>query len=190
MSSRGGSNFDLQRRHLRRGGGFTLLELVLVLLLLSLIASIVVPPMRNFGRGRKLGDAARDVVAATNYARSQAIAEGTAYRLYFDLNNRQFWLAARTTDSFQPPRTDWGQRFTLADGLKMEVDIQALQTAQTPVALQQQQQKQSQSDLYVEFRPTGRIDTGTIRLSDEDGYVKEIVSESPTELYHIIDGTR
>src|SRR5256885_2775533 len=100
MSSRGTSNFG------RRRGGFTLLELVFVLLLLSVIASIVVPPMRNFARGRKLSDAARDVVSATNYARSQAISEGTTYRLYFDLNNRQFWLESRKTDSFQPLRTD------------------------------------------------------------------------------------
>lgn len=161
------------------GGGFTLLELVLVMLVISLIAATVVPAMRNFAHGRRLGDSATHIVALVNYARAQAIAEGRTYRLNLDLTAGTYGLTARTYDSFDNLGNDFGQVFTVPEGMRLDCNFQP-----------------QPDGLYLTFRPNGRTDSGdqpggidslVIRLIDDDHSVKEIVCESPTELFHIVD---
>ena len=45
------------------------------MLVLSLIAATVVPAMRNFAHGRRLSDAAAQLVSLANYARSLSLPE-------------------------------------------------------------------------------------------------------------------
>jgi type II secretion system protein H len=149
---------------------FTLLELVLVMLVLTLITGLVVPALRNFSRGRNLGYAATQITAMANYAHTQAISQGKPYRLNLDVNNGTYWLTARTYDVFEDVRNEPGGVRSLPDEVRMECDL-------TP----------QQDGLYVEFRPNGRCDPGTLRLRDNEGNVREVICESTTEQYHIAD---
>ena len=68
-------------------GGFTLLELIVVLVIISLMSALVVPrlvgPMGNLD----LKTAAKKISASLRYARSQAAAEKTIYLALFDFDN-------------------------------------------------------------------------------------------------------
>src|SRR3954470_17536541 len=83
---------------------FTLLELILVMLILTLIVGLVVPSLRRFSQGRNLGYAATQITAMANYAHTQAISQGKPYRLNLDPGNGTYWLTARTYDVFEEVR--------------------------------------------------------------------------------------
>jgi type II secretion system protein H len=166
------------RLRLRRDG-FTLFELVLVLLVVALIAATVVPAMRNFAHGRRLGDAATQIVALANYARTQAIAEGKTYRLNLDMSAGTYALTARTYDAFEDLGNDYGELFQVPEGMRLDCNFSP-----------------QQDGLYVTFHPNGRTDAGdqpagvdslVIKLVDDDGNQKQIVCQSPTELFQIVD---
>ena len=75
----------------------------------------------------------------------------------------------------------------------MPIYEQLSQSQSGPAGQQQQsvgQQDQQPDGTYIEFRPTGRSDTGTIRLTDEEGNVKEVTCDTPTELFHVVDVNR
>jgi prepilin-type N-terminal cleavage/methylation domain-containing protein len=104
--------------------GFTLLELVLVMLLMTIIMAIAAPSLSNFAKGRKSADAAQQVVALARYARGQAVSEGVVYRLHVDPGSGAYWLTVQDGGVFEPPSSgSFGQRFELPDGCHMETDI-------------------------------------------------------------------
>jgi general secretion pathway protein H len=77
-------------RALRRAAGFTLLELLIVLMLMAIIAGFVVP---IFGPGVSTTDlkrAAREVAAGLRLARSQAIAQRSEATLELDVAAKTF----------------------------------------------------------------------------------------------------
>lgn len=61
--------------------GFTLLELVLVMLLVAVALAISAPTLRGFRQAHDLDGHARSVVALTTWARTQAVSEGRTYVL-------------------------------------------------------------------------------------------------------------
>src|SRR3954463_7805676 len=68
-----------QLRSLRRGSNhraFTLVELILVLVLLAITASLVGSNMGSFFRGRALSFEARRMLSLTHYAQSRPVSEG------------------------------------------------------------------------------------------------------------------
>ena len=72
------------KRTPRHPRGFTLLELVLVLGLLSLIFAMAAPSVRGFGRGQNVEHAADRLLADAARARSDAAIEAMTYRLQLD----------------------------------------------------------------------------------------------------------
>src|SRR4051812_22221874 len=111
--------------HTRAGftPAFTLLELVLVMLLMTIIMAIAAPSLSNFAKGRKSADAAQQVVSLARYARGQSIAEGVVYRLHVDPGSGAYWLTVQNGGIFEPPSSGFGQRFQLPDGCHMDTDI-------------------------------------------------------------------
>ena len=76
-------------------GGFTLLELILVMVILSTVLAMAAPSLRGFFGSRKTNDTASQILSLTQFARSQAISEGIIYRLNFDTRERTYWLTAQ-----------------------------------------------------------------------------------------------
>jgi type II secretion system protein H len=64
--------------------GFTLFELLVVILIISLISALVMPQMAASLPGVKLRSAARAIAASLRYARNKAVSESTPYIAIFD----------------------------------------------------------------------------------------------------------
>ncbi len=159
---------DLLHLH-RHRSGFTLLELLLVLLLLSLITAMVTPQLRNFAHGRDLGFTSTELVSLANYGRTQSIAEGRRYRLNVDQQNQVFWLTAQSGASAQGLQTEWGQRIYAPGTIRIETKLPTHEDGQ-----------------YITFFPNGRCEPASIRLTLENGNVAVVGSLSATETFHVL----
>jgi len=144
--------------------GFTLLELIVVMLVLSVLFAMVAPSLSGFGAGRAAEQTASQIVTLSRWARAQAITEGRAYRLDFDPANRVYFVTAATGAGFERVGVDFGRDFSIPDGVTLAFD--ALQAGGLT---------------YLEFLPTGRSQPAAIRVVAKDGQVTELASLSATE---------
>ena len=158
----------------RPAAGFTLLELVLVMLLVSLVMGLAAPSLRGFLAGRKSADAAAQVISLAYYGRTQAVSTGCNYRLNVDPVEKTYWLTAQKGTEFQALGTEMGRRFCLPE----RVEARWLPTK---TAVRE----------YIEFFPDGRTEAGALQLVDQGGQVFEIGCRSETEPLAVVQrGTR
>jgi len=78
------------------GRAFTLIELILVMALLAIAASLVAPKMASFFRGRALDQEARRVLSLTHYGQSRAVAEGVPMLLWINPGQSTYGLTAQS----------------------------------------------------------------------------------------------
>ena len=196
----------------QRRSGFTLLELILVMLIVAVMAAVMVPKLVNFRIGRSNANTAEQLVSMANYARTQAIAQGQTYRLNVDAANGQFWLTVADQNGvFQPAGNDYGQKISAAPGTTMEFTLDPTPNVQMTLAPSVQQQAitptppvqdpaatSSQSNTlmanqrdpkdgsYIEFEPSGRCDEAIITLTDRLRDVIRVGCPSETESFHVL----
>jgi prepilin-type N-terminal cleavage/methylation domain-containing protein len=82
----------LAKRPAGRARAFTLVELIVVMVLLLIVASMVAPRMSSFFRGRALSSEARRMLSLINYAQSRAVAEGVPVLLWIDPANSTYGI--------------------------------------------------------------------------------------------------
>jgi prepilin-type N-terminal cleavage/methylation domain-containing protein len=80
--------------------GFTLIELMLVMTLLTIAVGLTAPALGNFFRGRSLDSEARRLLAMTRHGQGRAISEGIPMDMWFDGANHRIGLEAEL--SFEP----------------------------------------------------------------------------------------
>lgn len=103
--------------------GFTLFELMVVMILIGLMAAFVFPRIGGNGDRLRLRTAAKSVAAMLRYARDQAVTRGNSYALVYEPVHRQFWVAAidamATDDSDHeiPDTIDLKNVYELPDGI-------------------------------------------------------------------------
>jgi prepilin-type N-terminal cleavage/methylation domain-containing protein len=152
----------------KKSAGFTLLELVLVMLILTILVGLVAPSLRGFATGRKTTDAAAQLVAVARWARTQAITESTTYHLNLDPAAGTYWVTVLdVAGADQRIQTSLGQIYRVPEGVTLESDLPTDQGHQT-----------------INFYATGRADPGTIRLRGERQEI-QVVCLSATEGYHV-----
>src|SRR2546430_16407369 len=108
----------IRTKHSRRG--FTLLELVLVMVIACVLLALVAPSFTNWSRGSQLRDAADNFVAITRYARDRAVSDSTTCRLNIDPQAGTYALTIQNGDNFEPIQSSWGRSFQLDDGMQMQ----------------------------------------------------------------------
>ena len=90
--------------------GFTLLELMLVLVIAALAAAVTPPLLSAALPGLQLKSTAREVAAALRYARDHAAAQQTEAVVLLDLEEHQYTVTGRR------------KIFSIPDGLEVELD--------------------------------------------------------------------
>jgi type II secretion system protein H len=191
-----------------RHSGFTLIELVLVMVIVAILAGMLAPSIAAFGTGRSTDNLGRRIVGLAQYARTAAISEGRTYRLNFDNNLKSFWLTADQDGTFAAPTNEYGQHFEVPDGITLQLNAtpQANTQLLQPDNIQQDNVAQSATLLngqqagtagqvvrnthtggqYVEFQATGRTDPASLVLTDRRGGRVEISCASPSDVFQVV----
>jgi prepilin-type N-terminal cleavage/methylation domain-containing protein len=155
--------------------GFTLLELIAVLVLISAMLALAAPSLRRFARGRETTDAATHLLALAHLARSQAAAGAQVWRLNVDPDEGTYWLTVREAGLFVQPRRDYGRLFRFPDNVVVRLEVP---------------ETQDDSDTgdaapCIQFYPDGRSDPAVVELEDTEGRLVQVVSPSATERFRI-----
>jgi prepilin-type N-terminal cleavage/methylation domain-containing protein len=167
-------DMNVNRRQPEAGKGMTLLELILVMLIMSSLLAVAAPSLRGFFSSRRIDDAATQILALTQFARSQAISEGVVYRLNFDTRDRTYWLTAQKAGVFERLDTEFGQTYTLPKDLKLELE----------------DVEQKDRDVFLAFTPHGTMTAGIVRLTDQSGRTLEVSCPAVTESFSIMERDR
>src|SRR5215207_11446998 len=128
-----------RRRHLRRG--FTLIELVMVLVVIAAALAVAAPSLGGWRRGQRLTTAGDELLAVARHGRALAIAKAQVYRLYVDPAAGRYSLMAQEGQDFVNLGTGMGRMFELPEGCTIAMSNSG---AQMPLE-------------FVEFYPTGRM---------------------------------
>jgi prepilin-type N-terminal cleavage/methylation domain-containing protein len=98
--------------------GFTLIELILVMALLTIVISLTAPKLSRFFHGRTLDSEARRLLALTRSGQSRAVSEGLPMDLWVDAEQGTFGLEAEPSYETSDPKA---VEFSLDSGLELEV---------------------------------------------------------------------
>ena len=161
-----------EKKDLHHSGGFTLLELILVMVIISTVLSMAAPSLRGFFSSRKSHDAASNILSLIRYARSQAITEGRVYRINFNPDEGIYWLTVNEEGVFTGLDNEFGREFLLPDDTTVELEKKNHQKA---------------TEKYIAFYSQGMAESGVITLTDRRGDIIEIISPSPAETYRIVE---
>ena len=171
-----------------RRNGFTLIELVMVMAMITVIAAIVLPRLDYLLPQRRLKSAARSLSSLISLAYGEAISKNKTYRLYLDSSNDRYWVT-------QVSEFEGDTHAPTAIGMRIGTQFELLQyeeeggtiEEQAPteplfaprelpagihflsVQIQRTPTRLAVGPQYIEFSPLGNADPATINLvSDEE----------------------
>ena len=101
-----------------RRPGFTLIELILVMTILTTVIGVAAPSLARFFRGRTLDSEAKRLLALTRHGQNRAVSEGVPIELWLDATQRTFGLETATSYDHLDAQT---LNFTLDTDIQIEV---------------------------------------------------------------------
>jgi len=141
--------------------GFSLVELIVVLLIVSLSISLVIPSLSRFSRTIELKAATKKISGILRYYRSEAVNKGNVYQVFFDSDMREVKVQSMESTEEKgegEKKDDQSPKkiYSVPDGVHIkEIKVESLQYS---------------SDLpTIEFYPNGGSNGGTILLYNEGG---------------------
>ena len=152
-----------------RGDGFTLLELLVVILILSVVASIGVLAVKRSLGGIQVRTACRSLVQVMNYARLAAVEERIPYEVRFDTKAASYWLnplgEEAETDK-NPTRHLPPARF-LPEGVFLRITTERTEDGED-------------GEKAVVFHPDGGADLAVIHVGDNQDYIHTLITSPAT----------
>jgi len=112
------------KQRLNQGSGFSMIELLVILVVLGLAAAVTVPSYKNFFRSIRLKKTAEDLAHHLRYGRTHALIRQEPVRLAVDRAERTFRLQeARLNEDgeteFLPLRGQWGVLYRIPSDLEL-----------------------------------------------------------------------
>ena len=144
-----------------RRNGFTLIELVAVLMIMSLALGVAAPTLRGFTENGKLRDATQSMLAACTWARSRATADAVAYRLVIE--NDTYRVQQVVDNQAADIDGEFGRVTTLPQGFTVEAKIDGGNA--------------------IDFLPDGRSTPATITLTAPSGNTQQLACLGPAETF-------
>ena len=156
--------------------GYTLLELVLVLAIIAVTVAAAAPVLSNFARGRRVEEAARQFMALTHWARSQAITDGVTYQLVVDASAGTWHLNVQDgiprdiggNTTYTAATGPFSRVYTAPEGVEIQTELPLVNGQQA-----------------ITFDATGRCDIGSVRFVGNGNEVT-VSCNAPLETYRIL----
>jgi general secretion pathway protein H len=147
------------RRTRRRDAGFSLLELILVLVVMSLVLAVAYPSMSRGRTAFHLRAVGRDVISSFRLARETAVTEQRVMQVSVDAQAQQVTVSDDVGDS--------ARSFRLPDDVKI-------------VGLSSNGEEVAQGPWAIRFLPNGSSDDGQVLLKADTGAHFKIAIDSLT----------
>ena len=151
------------------GSGFTLLELLVVVVIVTLMSVLVAPRMFGSLTHMNLKTEAKRLAAAMRYARSQAVTRQIDYEAVFDVEGRQVRIAAMETEGDSPVGADEPVE---GDDDPEEAPAPLVYVLPEGITLQKSEAGEElfpEGALKIEFYPDGNSSGGEVILGNERG---------------------
>ena len=158
---------------------FTLIELILVLALLAIIASITLPRMSGFIRGRALDSEARRIFALMHAAQSRAVSEGAPMLVWLDEKGGTYGLQAETSGQGGDTKAE-----ELSVDSTLQLAVQNIGLG-SPVMFNNLP--------AIKFLADGTVDENspqTVQLQDSAGFARRLVLGKTRMGYEINDSAK
>ena len=137
--------------------GFTLMELVVVMVILTLTALLVFPKLSKTGEG-ELRSSARALAATVRYLEDRAVSTKTAYRMRINLDETAVEVTKLLPDGEEQPAGDvLLSKKLLAEGITIS-DVITSRLG-----------KVTYGEVLLDFGPLGLGEPATIHLRSQDG---------------------
>jgi len=160
-----------------RGKGFTLVELMFVLLLIGFISLLTFPNFRQFFGPPDFKRAVLGFVGTLRYAHSQAATTKNKYRLYIEVKENTFWISTEgEKGKFYRDPSSLGQPTYLPAGV-IFLDV-----------YHPERGKVRDGAAYVEFSPTGWVDECTIHIKKSEQEVFTLFVHPFSGKVEVVDG--
>jgi len=163
--------------------GFTLLELLVVLVIVATLSTFVGPRLLGSMGGTQLRVASKKVATSLRYARTRAVSEGMLYVAMLDLEGGQIAIESRRPargreEEASPEDGNAGEKkkktFDLPQGIKLEKVVSGDAEVDSGVS-------------EVLFFPTGGSSGARIVLASERGQRRSVVVDFITGTVHVED---
>lgn len=154
----------------RSSTGFTLLELILVMIILCTVLAMAAPSLRGFFSSRRMYDMAEQIQLLIRCGRIQAVSEARYYRLEFDLSRREYGLTVLNESRYVPLEKSFGMHYPLP------VDIE----------LQFENLDRADGKYVLPFNLQGRAKQCRIRMCDSKNNRIDLVCLSPIENVELV----
>jgi len=160
-----------------RRGGFTLIELILVMVVIFTLATIVAPRFSDSFPSLQVRTSAERLFAWARKARTDAALTGCRQRLLMDSSKKKFWIEVearplKEPGTFRKLSGAW-EEVQLPD----EILFELIDGAETD--------PQDGARRYIEFRPDGTSTEATVTLSNENGDRQTLRVEAATSKIYI-----
>lgn len=146
-------------RSTRQGeAGFTLLEIMITIMIIAVVITITMPRLRDPGKAEMQAQAHR-LQLTFRLLRSEAVLNGAAYRLNYDLDRERYWV---TPDEGGTDLVDFARNFgSLGRGTEVKDPVEIMDVDLPTLA-----GKVAQGQIFTVFYPDGTIDPTIIHLGD------------------------
>ena len=158
------------------------------MLIISIALAVAAPSMRGWGRSAKLRDETDQFLSITRYARTQAIATGTPYRLNVDSNAARYWLTRREGLEFMSVPGEFGRQFQLPAGytIKLEKQTALANTGNAGIALASPA-SDIENQPTIEFTMLGKTDLAQVMITNDHGQSTLVECPSPYDNFRRVD---
>jgi prepilin-type N-terminal cleavage/methylation domain-containing protein len=161
----------------RRARGFTLIELILVMGVIFILATIIAPRFSDSFPSLQVRSSTERLFAWARKARSDAALTGCRQRLLMDLAKKKFWIEFEARPIKEPGTFRKLSGAWEDSQLPDEVLFERIEGAETDPG---------NGDLrYLEFRPDGTSTEATIILSNQNGDRQTLRVEGATSKIYI-----
>jgi type II secretion system protein H len=173
-----------------RQSGFTLLELMVVLVLIAIMTALIIPEMRGTLADAQLRSTARELVGVFNLAYSQAVTVNRPHRVRIDPRARRYqleWASSGSEQSgrFAPVTGINGCQGTWDEKIRLEIR----KSPRSPQAPDEEQLLESGVVSFetILFLPDGTADSTEIHLEDQTGSELVLAIHPTTARVRIIE---